>query len=64
MLINDPLLQQINLDLVNNKDIEWDKTWKNFHSMFTSKQTKDLFSSYIPPNKYVGIKFIRKVFSY
>lgn len=63
-LINDPLLQRINLDLVNNKDIKWDKTWNYFYSVFTSKQTKDLFSSYIPPNKYMGVKFIRKVFSY
>ena len=64
MLINDPLLQRINLDLVNNKDINWNNTWAHFNSVFTSKQTKDLFSSYIPPNKYVGVKFIRKVLSY
>jgi len=63
-LINDPLLQKINLDLLNNKDINWDETWSEFNSQFTSKQTKDLFSSYIPPNKYIGVKFIRKVFSY
>ena len=64
MLINDPLLQRINLDLVNNKDINWNNAWAHFNSVFTSKQTKDLFSSYIPPNKYVGVKFIRKVLSY
>jgi len=63
-LINDPLLQRINEDLVNNKDIHWDAVWQDFDAMFTSKQTKDLFSSYIPPNKYIGVKFIRKVFSY
>ncbi len=62
--INDPLLQKINQDLVNNKDINWDNTWSHFNSVFSSKQTKDLFSSYIPPNKYIGVKFIRKVFSY
>lgn len=63
-LINDPLLQKVNLDLLNNKDIIWDATWKDLNAVFTSKQTKDLFSSYIPPNKYIGVKFIRKVFSY
>ena len=64
MLINDPLLQRINTDLVNDKDIVWDDVWADFHKKFTSKQTKDLFSSYIPPNKYVGVKFIRKVFAF
>ena len=64
MLINDPLLQRINTDLVNDKDIVWDDVWADFHKKFTSKQTRDLFSSYIPPNKYVGVKFIRKVFAF
>jgi hypothetical protein len=64
ILINDPLLQKINLDIVNNKDIVWSEVWQYFNSRFQTKQTKDLFSSYIPPNKYIGIKFIRKVFNY
>ncbi len=63
-LINDPMLQQINTDLVNNQDLVWDNLWKDFDAKFQSKHTKDLFSSYIPPNKYVGIKFIRKVFNF
>lgn len=64
ILINDPLLQKINLDIVNNKDIVWSEVWQYFNARFQTKQTKDLFSSYIPPNKYIGIKFIRKVFNY
>ena len=63
-LINDPLLDKINMDIVNNKDINWDILWKEFNTKFQSKQTKDLFSAYIPPNKYIGVKFIRKVFNY
>jgi hypothetical protein len=63
-LINDPLLQKINKDLVNNRNISWDEAWKEFNSMFQSKLTMDLFSSYIPPNKYTGVKFIRRVFNY
>ncbi len=62
--INDPMLQQINNDIVNNKDIVWNEEWKNFDAKFQSKTTKDLFSSYIAPNKYIGIMFIRKVFNY
>ncbi len=63
-LINDPLLERINIDLVNNKDIYWNTLWKEFDVKFQSKTTKDLFSAYMAPNKYIGIKFIRKVFNY
>lgn len=63
-LINDQLLAGINRELVNNRDIKWDRLWKEFDQRFQSKMTKDLFSFYIPPNKYVGVKFIRKVFNY
>ncbi len=62
--INDPLLDKINTEMVNNRDINWNVLWKEFDSKFQSKQTKDLFSAYIPPNKYIGVKFIRKVFNY
>lgn len=63
-LINDPLLEKINRDIVNNKDIKWDALWQETGSKFQSKLTKDLFAGYTPPNKYIGIKFIRKVFNY
>jgi hypothetical protein len=63
-LINDPLLQKINMEFVENRDIVWDDLWQAFDGRFQSKHTKDLFSSYIPPNKYVGVKFIRKVFNF
>jgi hypothetical protein len=63
-LINDPLLEQINISLVNNKDINWDALWKEQSSKFQSKLTKDLFAAYTAPNKYIGIKFIRKVYNY
>jgi hypothetical protein len=62
--INDPLLERINSNIVNNKDIEWNVLWPEFDKKFQSKLTKDLFSAYIPPNKYIGIKFMRKVFNY
>ena len=63
-LINDPLLEKINNDLVNNRDVKWDALWQEMGSKFQSKLTKDLFAGYTPPNKYIGIKFIRKVFNY
>ncbi len=63
-LINDPLLEKINTDIVNNKDINWDALWKEQGAKFQSKLTKDLFAAYTAPNKYIGIKFIRKVYNY
>ncbi len=63
-LVNDPLLERINRGMVNNKDIEWNVLWQEVNSSFQSKLAKDLFSSYIPPNKYIGVKFIRDVFNF
>ena len=63
-MINDPLLEKINTNLVNNKDINWNALWQETGSKFQSKLTKDLFAGYTAPNKYIGIKFIRKVFNY
>ncbi len=63
-LINDPLLYRINTDIVNNKDIVWDNLWQEFTAKLPSKTTRDLFSSYIAPNKYIGVQFIRKVFNF
>lgn len=63
-LINDPLLDRINMEIVNNKDVKWDALWQEFNAGLQSKIDRDLFSSYIPPNKYIGIKFIREVFNY
>lgn len=63
-LINDQMLERITRAMVNNKDIKWDALWREFNARFHSMTEKDLFSSYIPPNKYTGVKFIRKVFNY
>lgn len=63
-LINDPLLEKINAAVVTNKDIIWDEFWQGFRVRFQSPQLNDLFSSYIPPNKYIGVKYIRNVFNF
>ena len=63
-LINDQVLERITRAMVNNKDIKWDALWRELNARFRTIGEKDLFSSYIPPNKYTGVKFIRKVFNY
>ena len=63
-LINDQILVAINKNMINNRDIRWNVLWQELNLRFRSKQTKELFSAYIPPNKYLGVKFIRDVFNY
>jgi hypothetical protein len=63
-LINDKILERISNEMVNKKSIIWNNLWREFNVIFRSRQEKDLFSSYIPPNKYTGVKFIRKVLNY
>jgi hypothetical protein len=62
--VNDPILNKINAEMISDRNLDWIEIWKGLETSFTNKSTKDLFSSYIPPNKYVGIMFIREVFNY
>ncbi len=63
-LINDPILSKVNNQAVANQDMNWVELWATFDKSFKSKNTKELFSAYIPPHKYIGIIFIRDVFNY
>ncbi|TAH04494.1 MAG: hypothetical protein EAZ16_05045 [Sphingobacteriales bacterium] len=64
MLINDPILTTVNNYLTNNKNVEWTPVWEALGKRFNgNKNAKELFESYIPPNKYAGILFLREVFS-
>jgi hypothetical protein len=62
--INDPILSKINTNAVANQDINWNQMWADLQKGFTARNTKELFSAYIPPNKYIGIMFIRQVFNF
>jgi hypothetical protein len=63
-LINDPILSKVNNQAVANQDMNWLELWDSFDKSFKSKNTKELFLAYIPPNKYIGIIFIRDVFNF
>ncbi len=63
-IINDPLLGKINTLLVKDNDINWDDLWKKLEVSFRSEYAQDLFTSYVAPNRYIGVKFIRKVLEY
>lgn len=62
--VNDPILNKINSEVLSDRNLEWNELWKGLETSFTNKSTKDLFASYIPPNKYIGIMFIREVFNF
>jgi len=63
-LINDPILSEINRLAIDNKDINWNDLWEDFSKQFKNRKSKELFGGYIPPNRYIGIMFIRQVFNY
>jgi hypothetical protein len=62
--VNDPILNKITNEVLANHNLAWNELWKGFEASFTQKSTRDLFSSYIPPNRYIGIMFIREVFNF
>jgi hypothetical protein len=62
--INDPILSRINQKAIANENIPWNEIWSSLDKSFTSKNTRDLFSAYIPPNRYIGIMFIRDVLNF
>lgn len=63
MWVNDPLLNDVQNEIRANQDIYWNKIWESLSSQLKSAQTRELFSGYIPPNRYNGVIFIRQVFN-
>jgi hypothetical protein len=62
--VNDPILGKITNEVLANNDINWNQLWQTMDAGLKNKTAKDLFTSYIPPNKYIGIMFIREVFNF
>lgn len=63
MWVNDPLLSDVQNSMRANRNIHWDKAWGSLSAQMKSAQTRELFSGYIPPNRYNGVIFIRQVFN-
>ncbi|MCX6766660.1 MAG: hypothetical protein NT170_02665 [Candidatus Moranbacteria bacterium] len=56
MLVNDPLLKMLSMEILNGHDIEWNKFWANSENKLGNN--KD-FKSYVPPHKNLGVLFIK-----
>ncbi|HEV7783181.1 MAG TPA: hypothetical protein VGO58_18025 [Chitinophagaceae bacterium] len=61
--INDPIIEEINKILVDNKDLYWPDTWKNLSNRFGKEGKLSLFNEYFPPANNLGL-FVLKLFKY
>ncbi len=58
--VNEPILEAINNDLLEGKDIDWLSMWKELTERFSKDpKAKELFDDYIPPYKNLGAIFIK-----
>jgi hypothetical protein len=61
MSVNEPIVQAINAQLLEGKNIDWTTTWKGLGDFFTKKGGDPLvkFRDYVPPHKNLGAIFIK-----
>lgn len=58
--VNEPILQAINTNLRNGKNIEWLPMWRELSAAFKGDaKAKELFDDYVPPYKNLGAIFIK-----
>ncbi|MEZ5015570.1 MAG: hypothetical protein R2800_00835 [Flavipsychrobacter sp.] len=61
MSVNEPIIKEINDQLLEGKDLNWIDTWKSLDVYFADKRgpVKDMFDDYVPPHKNLGAIFIK-----
>ena len=57
--VNEPILQSINSDVRNGKNIDWLPMWRELSKVFSKGEQKELFDDYVPPYKNLGAIFIK-----
>jgi hypothetical protein len=58
--VNEPILQAINNDLIDGKNIDWIEMWKQLTARFQKDASaREKFEDYIPPYKNLGAIFIK-----
>ena len=60
--INKPILNYLNLSLINNNKLVWKDMWRSLNLLFyqdKNKSVKESWESYIPPYKNLGAIFIK-----
>ncbi len=62
--INDPMIDVINENLQNNRDLVWSEIWEKLRIRFSkSEMMLNLFNEYTPPSKNVSL-FVLKLFNF
>lgn len=59
--VNEPIIKSIDKRLMEGKDVNWLELWTDLTKQFStqSARQKDIFSDYIPPNRNLGVIFIK-----
>lgn len=59
-LINDPMIQELNNQLLGQQDVYWPAMWSRLGEQFgKSESTRNLFSEYVPPYRNLSLFVIR-----
>lgn len=59
MLVNDPLLKTLNMEILSGKNIEWPTFWEKMQKKVGNN---DNFENYVPPHKNLGAMFLKTYF--
>ena len=63
MAINDPMLNAINMRLIEGSNLYWEPLWKSLEENFKKDAgTSQLFDEYVPPYKNVGV-FVYRLYN-
>ena len=59
--VNKPIIDALDNTLVEGKNIDWRQMWSSLETYFskTSRDTRETFEDYIPPQKNLGALFIK-----
>jgi len=64
MIVNDPLLNHLNIDLIQGKNIDWVIFWEELNEIFKNDvNASKLFEEYIPPYKNLS-SYVIKLYKY
>jgi len=56
MLVNDPLLKNLNLEILSGKNIIWPEFWGKIEKKLGNNND---FKNYVPPHKNLGVMFLK-----
>lgn len=63
MNVNEPIIREINQQLLEGRDIDWIQSWENLQQYFSAdvrrKAAENVFIDYVPPHQNLGAIFIK-----